>query len=229
MFDISLLSVWISDETLPLVFDISLLSVWISDETLHLVFDILLLSVWTSNETLLLVFDISLLSVSISDETLRLVSDILLLSVWISDETLLLVFDILLLCFWISNEAVLFVSDISLCRCLDIEWNASSHVWYIIFHRTLYSEYMYLFWVLIGSWIGLLPLVRWWKTLNGWLRGRLGFKVLWISYPRCSLHISLNRFTLKIFNSCRIGTCIMWIISDLSSVLHLAMRWVTHK
>ena len=46
MFDILLLSVWISDETLLLVFVISLLRVWISDETLALlVFDILLLSV----------------------------------------------------------------------------------------------------------------------------------------------------------------------------------------
>ena len=39
-----------------LVFDILLLGVWISDETLLLVFDILLLSVWISGETLLLVY-----------------------------------------------------------------------------------------------------------------------------------------------------------------------------
>ena len=41
--DILLLSVWISDETLPLVFDILLLGDWISDESLRLVFDILLI------------------------------------------------------------------------------------------------------------------------------------------------------------------------------------------
>ena len=41
--DILLLSVWISDETLPLVFDILLLGDWISDESLRLVFGILLL------------------------------------------------------------------------------------------------------------------------------------------------------------------------------------------
>ena len=42
LFDILLLGVWMSDETLFLVFDILLVGVWISDETLFLVFDILL-------------------------------------------------------------------------------------------------------------------------------------------------------------------------------------------
>ena len=41
--DILLLSVWISDETLPLVFDILLPGDWISDESLRVVFDILLI------------------------------------------------------------------------------------------------------------------------------------------------------------------------------------------
>ena len=36
-----------------LVFDMLLLSVWISDETILLVFDLLLLGVWISDETLL--------------------------------------------------------------------------------------------------------------------------------------------------------------------------------
>ena len=57
LFDILLLGVWMSDETLFLVFDILLVGVWISDETLFLVFDILLLSVWISDETLFLVFE----------------------------------------------------------------------------------------------------------------------------------------------------------------------------
>ena len=78
------------------LFDILLLGVWMSDETLFLVFDILLVGVWISDETLFLVFDILLLSVWISDETLFLVFDILPLGVWISDESLFLVFDILL-------------------------------------------------------------------------------------------------------------------------------------
>ena len=39
-----------------LVFDILLLSVWISDETLLLVFDTTLLGFWISGETLLLVY-----------------------------------------------------------------------------------------------------------------------------------------------------------------------------
>ena len=86
MFDILLLGVWISDETLLLVFDILLLGVWILDETLPLAFYILLLGVWISDETLPLVFDILLLGVlHISDESLLLVFDILLLGVWISD------------------------------------------------------------------------------------------------------------------------------------------------
>ena len=59
--DILLLSVWISDETLPLVFDILLLGDWISDESLRLVFDVLLLSVWIPDESLRLVFDILLI------------------------------------------------------------------------------------------------------------------------------------------------------------------------
>ena len=41
--DILLLSVWISDETLPLVFDTLLLGDWISDASLCLVFDIFLI------------------------------------------------------------------------------------------------------------------------------------------------------------------------------------------
>ena len=58
VFDISFLSVGISDEILLLVFDILLLDVWMSDETLLLVFDILLFRVWISDKTLLSVFDI---------------------------------------------------------------------------------------------------------------------------------------------------------------------------
>lgn len=46
MFDISLLDVWISDETLLIVFNILPLGVRISDETLVIEFDILLLSAW---------------------------------------------------------------------------------------------------------------------------------------------------------------------------------------
>ena len=91
MFDILLLGVWISNETLPLVFDILLHSVCLSDKTL-LVIDMLLLGVWISNETLPFVFDI------------------LLLDVWISDKTLLLVFgyqmkDLLscLICFFLLS------------------------------------------------------------------------------------------------------------------------------
>ena len=38
------------------MFDLLLLGVWISEETLILVFDILLVGVWISNKTLLLVF-----------------------------------------------------------------------------------------------------------------------------------------------------------------------------
>ena len=60
LFDILLLGVWMSDETLFLVFDILLVSGWISDETLFLVFDILLLGVWISDESLFIVFDILL-------------------------------------------------------------------------------------------------------------------------------------------------------------------------
>ena len=45
MFDILLLRVWISDETLLHLFNILLLDVWISDETFLLVFDVLLLGV----------------------------------------------------------------------------------------------------------------------------------------------------------------------------------------
>ena len=43
-----------------LVFDISLLGVWISDETLHIVFHVLLLSAWISDERILRVFYILL-------------------------------------------------------------------------------------------------------------------------------------------------------------------------
>ena len=46
--------------TLLLVFDISLLGVWISDETLHIVFHVLLLSAWISDERILRVFYILL-------------------------------------------------------------------------------------------------------------------------------------------------------------------------
>ena len=43
MFDISLLGVWISDETIPLVFDILLLGAWKSEKkTLLLVFNTML-------------------------------------------------------------------------------------------------------------------------------------------------------------------------------------------
>ena len=62
-----------------------------------------------------------------------------------------------------------------------------------------------------------------WENGDGWDLRFYDFLNLFAQY------VFLNRFTLKIFNSCRIGTCIMLIISDLSSVLHLAMRWVTHK
>ena len=60
VFDISLLGVWISDETLLIVFNKLPLGVRISDETLVIVFDILLLSAWISDETILLVFHILL-------------------------------------------------------------------------------------------------------------------------------------------------------------------------
>ena len=46
--------------TLLLVFDISLLGVWISDETLHIVFHVVLLSAWISDERILRVFYILL-------------------------------------------------------------------------------------------------------------------------------------------------------------------------
>lgn len=49
MCDISLQSIWISNETLPLVF---LLSDAIPGKTLFLVFDIVFLRVWISDETL---------------------------------------------------------------------------------------------------------------------------------------------------------------------------------
>ena len=42
------------------MFDISLLGVWISDETLHIVFQVLLLSAWISDERILRVFHILL-------------------------------------------------------------------------------------------------------------------------------------------------------------------------
>ena len=45
MFDILLLGVWISGETLLHLFNILRLGVWISDETFLLVFDVLLLGV----------------------------------------------------------------------------------------------------------------------------------------------------------------------------------------
>lgn len=49
--------VWIPDKTLFLVFGISLVDVWISDET-FLVFDTSLLGVWILDKTFLLVSDI---------------------------------------------------------------------------------------------------------------------------------------------------------------------------
>ena len=58
---------WISDKTLLLMCDISLQSIWISNETLPLVF---LLSDAIPGKTLFLVFDIVFLRVWISDETL---------------------------------------------------------------------------------------------------------------------------------------------------------------
>ena len=71
---IPLLGFWLSDKTFVL-FDLLVLSVWISDETLLLVFDILVIGVWTPDETLLLVFDIFVIGVWISD-------DMLLFRVW---------------------------------------------------------------------------------------------------------------------------------------------------
>ena len=59
-------------ETLFLVFDILLLGVWISDETLLLVFDtVSLLGVWISYEKVFLVFDVLLLLSSLVIEEIK--------------------------------------------------------------------------------------------------------------------------------------------------------------
>ena len=129
MFDILLLGVWMSDETLFLVFDILLVGVWISDETLFLVFDILLLSVWISDDSLFpcLIYYFSVFGY----QTSHSFSCLLLLAVWISDESLFLVFDILLFqCLDVSfasfihkNESTVFICYFSMLRNRQLEFD----------------------------------------------------------------------------------------------------------
>ena len=64
------------------MFDISLLGVWIPDETLHIVFHVLLLSAWISDERILRVFYILLRILG----TIFLVLDILLTEIFFTEN-----------------------------------------------------------------------------------------------------------------------------------------------
>ena len=93
----------VSNEVLVLVFDVLLLSVWISNETLSCVW-----SFYVEWSTLPRVWCITFWCLNIRWNTLYRVWYVTC-NVLISDETLLLVFDALLLGVWTSNKTLLFV------------------------------------------------------------------------------------------------------------------------
>ena len=107
---ISLLGFWLSDKAFVL-FDLLVLGVCISDETLLLVFDnSRCLDIrWNTPPR---VWYVSSRCLDIRWYIVCSFSCLIILGVWIPDETLLLVFDILLLGVWISDDMLLLVFDI---------------------------------------------------------------------------------------------------------------------
>ena len=107
---ISLLGFWLSDKAF-VVFDLLVLGVCISDETLLLVFDnSRCLDIrWNTPPR---VWYVSSRCLDIRWYIVCSFSCLIILGVWIPDETLLLVFDILLLGVWISDDMLLLVFDI---------------------------------------------------------------------------------------------------------------------